>query len=282
METTPAAASMPASSSEGCVGHVHTAPPFTPSSLLLRRRRLLIVLGALLVALASAAAFRNGQALLTWDEPIQREVEANRTSALNDLFLMVSRLGSTVFVLGAGTLGAILTWRRCRAVATALLVATFARPAIEFIVKGLVGRDRPDFDRLVAGTGPSFPSGHVMAAIALWGLLPVVVALYTRRRAIWWASVAVSATLIAGIAASRVYLGVHWFSDVTAGLVVGTFFLLGMDKVLIRAHRRYPCRMLAEQAEQAEQAQQAQQAQAKRAEAAPVVRPERVPVGSGV
>jgi undecaprenyl-diphosphatase len=274
METTSAAAaSTSATSSEGCVGHVHTAPPFTASSVLLRRRRLLIALGTLLVALATAAALGNGQALLTWDEPIQRGVEANRTTALNDVFLMVSRLGSTVFVLVAGTLGTILTWRRCRAVATALLVATFARPAIEFIVKGLVGRDRPDFDRLVAGTGYSFPSGHVMAAIALWGLLPVVVALYTRRRAIWWASVAVSATLIAGISASRVYLGVHWFSDVTAGLVVGTFFLLAVDKVLIRAHRRYPCRMLEEQAERD---------RAARAQAAPVERRARVPVGSAV
>ena len=137
METTSAAAaSTSTTSSEGCVCHVHTAPPVTPSSVLLRRRRLLIALGALLVALATAAALRNGQALLTWDVPIQQEVEANRTSALNDLFLAVSRLGSTVFVLIAGSLGAILTWRRCRAVATALLVATFARPAIEFIVKG--------------------------------------------------------------------------------------------------------------------------------------------------
>jgi undecaprenyl-diphosphatase len=256
------------------VGHVHTAPPFTPSSVLLRRRRLLITLGALLVALATAAALGNGQALLTWDEPIQRGVEANRTPALNDLFLMISRLGSTVVVLGLGTLGAILTWRRCRAVALALLVATFARPAIEFIVKGLVGRDRPEFDRLVAGNGPSFPTGHVMAAIALWGLLPVVVALYTRRRAIWWATVGVSAALIAGIAASRVYLGVHWFSDVVGGLIVGTFFLLAVDKVLVRAHRRYPCHMMAEQAQQAQAAQQTQ--------AEPVERPERVPVDSGV
>jgi undecaprenyl-diphosphatase len=242
--------------------------------VLLRRRRLLITLGALLVALATAAALGNGQALLTWDEPIQRGVEANRTPALNDLFLMISRLGSTVVVLGLGTLGAILTWRRCRAVALALLVATFARPAIEFIVKGLVGRDRPEFDRLVAGNGPSFPTGHVMAAIALWGLLPVVVALYTRRRAIWWATVGVSAALIAGIAASRVYLGVHWFSDVVGGLIVGTFFLLAVDKVLVRAHRRYPCHMMAEQAQQAQAAQQTQ--------AEPVERPERVPVDSGV
>jgi hypothetical protein len=59
---------------------------------------------------------------------------------------------------------------------------------------------------------------------------------------------------------------------------VGTFFLLGVDKVLIRAHRRYPCKMLAEQAER----EQAQLEQAQRARAAPVERPENVPVGAGV
>ena len=269
METNPAAA---ATSSSPCASHVHTAPPLTPCSVLLPRRRLLIALAALLVALATAAALGNGQALLTWDEPIQRGVEASRTSALNDVFLTISRLGSTLVVLSLGTLAAVLTWRRCRAVALALIVATFARPAIEFIVKGLVGRDRPEFDRLVAGNGPSFPTGHVMAAIALWGLLPVVVSLYTRRRAIWWASVGASATLIAGIAASRVYLGVHWFSDVVGGLIVGTFFLLAVDNVMVRAHRRYPCGMMAEQADQTEAAEAPTREEL----------PERVPVGAGV
>lgn len=265
METTDDAATTSSVARAHGTNHVHTAPPLTPSSVLLPRRRLLIALAALLVALATAAALDGGQALLTWDEPIQRGVESSRTSALNELFLTLSRLGSTVVVLVLGTLATVLTWRRCRAVATALLIATFARPALEFVVKALVDRERPDFQRLVGGEGPSFPSGHVMAAIALWGMLPMVVALYTRRRAIWWASVAVSAALIAGISASRVYLGVHWFSDVTGGLVVGTFFLLAVDKVLVCAHRRYPCRFLAQA----------------RLPSAEVV-PDRVPVGSGV
>ena len=78
-----------------------------------------------------------------------------------------------------------LTWRRCRAVATALLVATFARPAIEFIVKGLVGRDRPDFDRLVAGTDTRSPVAtswrpSPSGACCPWWWRS------TRRRAIWW------------------------------------------------------------------------------------------------
>jgi membrane-associated phospholipid phosphatase len=83
-----------------------------------------------------------------------------------------------------------------------------------------------------------------MAAIALWGLLPVVVSLYTRNRAVWWGSVCTSVLLIVSISASRVYLGVHWFSDVTAGLIVGSFFLLGVDVLLGRQHTRHPCRLM--------------------------------------
>jgi undecaprenyl-diphosphatase len=237
MDTTPAATVSPSALS----GLVHAALPATPSSVLLPRRRLLLVLAALLAALAAAAALSGGQVLLTWDEPIQRGVEARRTSGLNDFFLTVSRFGSTIPVLAIGTFAAAATWRRCRAVGTAVLVATFSRPLIEFTVKILVDRDRPDFERLVAGNGPSFPSGHVMAAVALWGLMPLVVSLYTRRKVVWWASVAVAGALIAGIAASRIYLGVHWFSDVTGGLIVGAFFLLGIEAVLIRQHSRHPC-----------------------------------------
>ncbi len=227
------------------VDHVHASPPVSPASILLVRKRLILALGALLVAFAIAAAMNHGQLLLTWDLPIQRGVQDHRTSGLTRFFLDVSRLGSTIPVLVLGTLAAAVTWRRCRAVSTVLFVATFARPVLEFTIKSVVSRDRPDLGRLVAGNGPSFPSGHVMAAIALWGLLPVVVSLYTRNRAVWWGSVCTSVLLIVSIAASRVYLGVHWFSDVTAGLMVGTFFLLGVDVLLNRQHQRHPCRLMA-------------------------------------
>jgi undecaprenyl-diphosphatase len=223
--------------------HVHLDPPLTPASFLLPRRRLLLLLGLLFVGLALAAAIANGQVLLTWDEPIQRTVEANRTAALDDFFRTVSRLGSTIPVLAVGSLLTLITWRRCPAVAVAVLVAMLSRPLIEFTLKATVDRPRPDLDRLVAGNGPSFPSGHPMASVALWGLLPVIVGLYTKRRDIWWASVALSGVLIAGISASRVYLGVHWFSDVIGGLLVGTFFLVGVDTLFKRTHCRYPCRV---------------------------------------
>jgi undecaprenyl-diphosphatase len=153
----------------------------------------------------------------------------------------MSRLGSTMVVLGLGTFAGLVTWRRCPAVAMAIIAAMLSRPLLEFVLKLTVSRDRPNFDRMVHGDGYSFPSGHPMAAVALWGLLPTIVGLYTKRHALWWASVAVAGALIIGISASRVYLGVHWFSDVTAGLVVGAFFLLGIEMLFLRAHFRYPC-----------------------------------------
>ena len=220
---------------------LHQHPPMTPGAFFREHRHLLLAIGAIFGFLAVSAAVADGWLLLRWDHPIQSFVERNRTEALDTFFLTMSRFGSTLVVLSIGTLLSVLTWGRCRAVSIAIFVATFGRPVIEFTLKQLVGRDRPDLERMVNGHGPSFPSGHVMAAVALWGLLPLVVGLYTRRRSLWWASVGLSAFMIVSIAASRVYLGVHWPSDVFAGLLLGSFFLLGVEQVLFHMHRINGC-----------------------------------------
>jgi undecaprenyl-diphosphatase len=215
---------------------LHDAPPFTPGVLFRRQPWLLFACLAVLAFLASGALMHHGALLLTWDEPIQRFVEGQRGDELNTLFLTVSRLASTMVVFLIGPLLAALTWRRCHAVSIAIIAATLSRPLVESVAKLLVNRNRPDFDRMVNGTGYSFPSGHVMAAVALWGLLPVVVGLFTKSRAVWWASVVVAGSLIVLIAASRVYLGVHWVSDVVAGILVGSLFLVGVEWVLRLGH----------------------------------------------
>ena len=198
-------------------------------------------LAVIWLSMAIGAFVKGGALLLHWDEPIQRAVEDARTSGMTAVVKRISFLGSTVAVLTLGTVLAAVSWFRCRAVATVIIIATFFRPLLEFTLKSIVDRDRPDLERLVNGTGPSFPSGHVMAAAALWGLAPLVVTLYTRNRRIWWAATISSALLILGIAASRTYLGVHWLTDIVAGLIVGAFFLRGAEWLLAHQHRRRPC-----------------------------------------
>ena len=113
------------------------------------------------------------------------------------------------------------------------MAASAARPAVEWVLKELVDRARPDIDRLVPGKGPSFSSGHVMAAIAIWGLLPPVVALVSgRHRARWW-----SETVIAAVAFRRVFLGVHWLTDVIGALLLGACTCWAVEW----HHRRQPC-----------------------------------------
>ena len=223
------------------VPYVHADLPATPSSALRAHPRLLLALSLVLLVLAVSASVAGSQLLLTWDEPITRWVEAQRTGWLDTVFRNFSRLGATIPVLAVGTAVGIAAWRRCRAVAIAVVVATFSKPLFETVLKTAVDRERPDFERLVAGNGPSFPSGHVMAAMALWGMLPLIVSLYTRRRAVWWGSVAVAATIVGGIAASRVYLGVHWFSDVVGGLLAGALFLLAVQALYDHQHRVHGC-----------------------------------------
>jgi undecaprenyl-diphosphatase len=220
---------------------LHCAPPLTPAGVFVGRPRLLGALALLFLALAVAALVDHGALLLTWDEPIQRIVESNRSPFADTLFRRISFFGSTRTVLVLGSVLTLVTWRRCRAVGLVALAAMLSRPLLEFSLKFVVDRERPNLDRLVAGNGPSFPSGHVMAAVALWGLVPLAMALYTTNPRIWWASFWGSGVLIIAIGASRTYLGVHWFSDVVGGLIVGVFFLLAVEWLFTRRHRLDPC-----------------------------------------
>jgi undecaprenyl-diphosphatase len=226
---------------------LHLRPPASPAKLLQGHRIIIPMILGVLAFLAIGAALGGGELLRTWDLPAQRAVEGARTPWLNDLMASATQLGGhAAVVIGALALVA-LVWRRCHALAFVIVAATIGRPIVEFGLKALAGRPRPDLERLVPGNGPSFPSGHVLAAVALWGLLPPVVALLTKKRWVWWASVAVSWTVIALVAASRTYLGVHWLSDVVGGLLVGAFYLFGIERLLQWYHRRKPCHSCREQ-----------------------------------
>lgn len=220
---------------------LHDHPPATPAGLMLRSRYTVPAVVVAFLFLALAAAVDHGSLLLTWDEPIQRWVEAHRSGALDAFFRFVSRFGGLTTVLSGLAVLLALVYRLCRPLALALLVACAARPLAEWILKAVVDRPRPDFDRLVPGNGPSFPSGHVMAAIAIWGLVPPVVALCTNRRVWWWVATVSSGVLILLVGASRVYLGVHWTSDVVGALLFGALYLLAIELVFDSAHHRYGC-----------------------------------------
>jgi undecaprenyl-diphosphatase len=108
-------------------------------------------------------------------------------------------------------------------------------------LKESISRERPSLSQMVNGEGYSFPSGHPLAAAALWAMVPVVVSLYTQSRRIWWVTAIGAVCAVGLIAASRVYLGVHWATDVVGGILAATLLLTALDYGFRRFHGRRQC-----------------------------------------
>jgi undecaprenyl-diphosphatase len=217
-------------------------PPMTMARVAAAQRWLLPAAAAVFGALGIGAL----AGWLFWDGPITRFVVDSRTSATDDFFLFVSGLGSTRNVIVVSAVAAALASRRCPRLAIAIVVVALARPLAEFALKELVSRDRPIGDRLVNGEGYSFPSGHPLAAVASWGMLPLVAALYTKRRAVWWAVTISAWTIVVLVAMSRVWLGVHWTSDVVAALVLAVLGVALTERLVTKTHGRCGSAQVAE------------------------------------
>lgn len=160
------------------------------------------------------------------DRPWHRWVLDHRSPGLNRLMEGVSTVGSTAVLAAVAVLvAAWLVWRRRWEQAVLVGVATGGAGLLVPLIKNLVDRPRPPMaDRLMVETSWSYPSGHSLGATAVIGALTVVAATATRgvARA---AAVALGLLLVAAIGVSRIYLGVHWPSDVFAGWLVGGLWL---------------------------------------------------------
>lgn len=96
---------------------------------------------------------------------------------------------------------------------------------LNVVLKAVFRRERPTVHRLIAESGFSFPSGHSMGAFSLYGILAF---LLWKHIPVWWGRtliILVCVALILAIGISRVYLGVHYPSDVLAGYLASGFWL---------------------------------------------------------
>lgn len=89
------------------------------------------------------------------------------------------------------------------------------------VVKHIIKRPRPDVVTLIAETGYSFPSGHSMLAMAMFGFVAYLIYQYMKNKYLKFFLAALSCTVGVLISLSRVYLGVHYFTDILCGLVLG-------------------------------------------------------------
>jgi membrane-associated phospholipid phosphatase len=218
----------------------HRDPPLAPTRFFFHPVVFVVTIG-LVVGLATAAAIDGGSLLDTLDRPVARWISDHRTPTWTHLFNVGSHLGDNIVVFGLAAVAALLTVRRCRYLALALLAAAAVRPAVEFVLKAVVSRARPDIDPLGHFQGPSHPSGHPLAAASLWGLMPAFAALHVRSRIVWWASVGIGGAIVVIVAAARVYKGAHYLTDVIASLAWAGLYLACVQGGFDRLHHERDC-----------------------------------------
>jgi membrane protein DedA with SNARE-associated domain/membrane-associated phospholipid phosphatase len=168
-----------------------------------------------------------GDPIVGFDRALDDYLHAHATPPLTTFFLIVTALGSIEAMVLLGVIvAAILAWGRRWVFLGSWLAAVAGSAVLNQLLKGLFERPRPYFEHpLLIETSYSFPSGHAMESFVVYGMLAYFAVLALRS---WKARVAVvcgAALLVVLIGFSRMYLGVHYFSDVLAGYAAGGVWL---------------------------------------------------------
>ena len=98
--------------------------------------------------------------------------------------------------------------------------------ALNQLLKNILQRPRPTEYRIIEETGYSFPSGHSMISMAFYGYLIYLIYKYVKNKYVKWTSMVLLSILICSIGISRIYLVVHYTSDVLGGFLISISYLV--------------------------------------------------------
>ena len=173
-----------------------------------------------------------------WDRAILEWIHGHATPARDRMAEWITDLGTTLGVVPiTSALVLYLLARRRSAQALFVLLSMVGAWLLNDAAKAFYGRERPAlWNSATRQMWFGFPSGHAMSSMAL-GTVLTILAWNTRFR---WLVLALSVVFVVAVSASRLYLGVHYPSDVFAAWLASLAWVLGLRLVLLpRAHRSH-------------------------------------------
>jgi undecaprenyl-diphosphatase len=198
---------------------------------------------ALFVALASYVRSGSTQA---FDESVIRWLGAHHTRSLDVAMVEITALGTGIVVMMVVAVAALfLVLAEYKYSAMLLLASTLGGLVLNAVLKLGFNRPRPSIlVPVVHAVSSSFPSGHAMSAAIVYTTVAYLAARLLKRRWARWLVMTAAFIVIALISLSRMYLGVHYPSDVLAGIVVGlawaAFCMATLEAIQKFAVRRDP------------------------------------------
>lgn len=162
------------------------------------------------------------------------------TEANTSVMLFFTNLGKHTFLIPANLLliAYFLLVKKHKWFSIRVSAVALSSLCLMFLLKSSFNRPRPAIPVLTEVSGLSFPSGHALMSFAFYGLLIYVVWHEVKSRMLRWTLIVLLLLLIHIIGFSRVYLRVHYASDVIAGLAVGFIWLVLSLWVLLRLEKR--------------------------------------------
>lgn len=200
-----------------------------PQRLLIRRAIVTcaILVGAGIVFAEMAGALDAGDAVGRFDVALTQALRLQLSAATLRVFALVTHLGDTRTLTALCiVVAAVLVWCGQRALTLAWVLAVAGNGALNNLLKSVFERVRPEHDHgfLVADGGWSFPSGHSSGSVAAYGMLAYVILRFVSMR--WQLPLLLLAAAVAfTTGVSRVFLQVHYASDVLAGFASGLAWL---------------------------------------------------------
>lgn len=183
-----------------------------------------ILAGILVVALVGIMVLIKNGGIVEFDDGVYNLVTRNTNSFLDNMYKVFTFLASTLFVVSSCV--ALLVFMKNKKIAGTIFGSVAISTIVNNVIKLIFRRPRPEVRRLVVEKSFSFPSGHTMAAVTLYGILIFFVMRSKMNKKARIAISIVLGLLPICVAISRIYLGAHFASDVTGAAITSTALLL--------------------------------------------------------
>lgn len=192
------------------------------------KKKIILIVLSLLFILDLILVFTSNISM--FDDAIYYGIISMKSNVLTEFFKVISFLASTKFIIVLNILIIIyMIIKKCKDLSI-IVVASISSGVINNLVKFLVKRDRPSGIALIKENFYSFPSGHSMISLLFYG--SIIYLLIKKKTKYYKVLVSLIAVFILLVGISRIYLGVHFASDVIGGYLLSIVILIIISGIM--------------------------------------------------